>query len=328
MPLELFSSDKDMTIAIAPMIDWTDRHYRYFMRKITKQTTLYTEMITSNAILNGDKDYLLGFDQSENPLILQLGGNNPTDLAECVKIAEERNYSEVNLNVGCPSERVQKGAFGLSMMNDPKLVASCVSAMKKNTKLPISIKCRIGVDDNDSYDALSSFIGQQVDAGVDHVCIHARKGWLKGLSPKENRTIPPLDYDCVYNIKQNFQNLILGINGGITTVSDITNHLSKLDYVLIGREAYHNPYLFSNIDGLFYGQKTRQLSRVEIIESLYPYIEQQLSNGYKLHHVTRHILGLFHGQPNGKLWRGYLSTKSTKENAETEVVKKALDLVR
>jgi tRNA-dihydrouridine synthase A len=328
MPLELFSSDKDMTIAIAPMIDWTDRHYRYFMRKITKQTTLYTEMITSNAILNGDKDYLLGFDQSENPLILQLGGNNPTDLAECVKIAEERNYSEVNLNVGCPSERVQKGAFGLSMMNDPKLVASCVSAMKKNTKLPISIKCRIGVDDNDSYDALSSFIGQQVDAGVDHVCIHARKGWLKGLSPKENRTIPPLDYECVYNIKQNFQNLILGINGGITTVSDITNHLSKLDYVLIGREAYHNPYLFSKIDGLFYGQKTRQLSRVEIIESLYPYIEQQLSNGYKLHHVTRHILGLFHGQPNGKLWRGYLSTKSTKENAETEVVKKALDLVR
>jgi len=317
-----------MTIAIAPMIDWTDRHYRYFMRKITKQTTLYTEMITSNAILNGDKDYLLGFDGSENPLILQLGGNNPTDLAECVKIAEERNYSEVNLNVGCPSDRVQKGAFGLSMMNDPKLVASCVSTMKINTKLPISIKCRIGVDDNDSYDALSSFIGQLVDAGVDHVCIHARKGWLKGLSPNENRTIPPLDYECVYNIKQNFQNLILGINGGITTVSDITKHLSKLDYVLIGREAYHNPYLFSNIDNVFYGQKTKQLSRVEIAESLYPYIEKQLSNGFKLHHITRHILGLFHGQPNGKLWRGYLSTESTKENASNEVVIKALDLVR
>ncbi len=317
-----------MPVSIAPMIDWTDRHYRFFMRQITRCTTLYTEMITANAIIHGNRDYLIGYSNCENPLILQLGGNDPTDLATCAKIAEDMGYSEVNLNVGCPSDRVQKGCFGLSLMNNPNLVAQCVEAMKNKVTIPVSVKCRIGVDDNDSYDALTNFIKNQITAGVDHICIHARKGWLNGLSPKENRTIPPLSYETVYQIKSDFPALRLGINGGITDINQITRHLEKVDYAMVGREAYHNPFIFSEADSLFYHQANSNKTRVEVIESMYPYIENQLSQGVRLSHITRHLLGLFHGQPNGKLWRQYLSTHATNKTAGIEVVQQALNLVR
>jgi tRNA-dihydrouridine synthase A len=317
-----------MPIAIAPMIDWTDRHYRFFMRQITRCTTLYTEMITTNAILHGNRDYLIGYSECENPLTLQLGGNDPADLATCAQIAEDWGYSEVNLNVGCPSDRVQKGCFGLSLMNDPETVAKCIGAMKNKVNIPVSVKCRIGVDDNDSYEALSNFIKTQVDTGVDHICIHARKGWLNGLSPKENRTIPPLMYDTVYKIKSDFPALRLGINGGITDIAQIQQHLEHIDYTMIGREAYHNPFFFSEVDHIFYNETSINKNRVEVIESLYPYIEKKLAEGIRLGHMTRHYLGLFHGQKNGKLWRQYLSTHATNKAAGIEVVQQALELVR
>ena len=315
-------------IAIAPMIDWTDRHYRYFIRQITNHTTLYTEMITANAILHGNHAYLLGYSECENPLVLQLGGNNPTDLAKCAEIAESQGYNEINLNVGCPSDRVQKGAFGLSLMNHPEQVAKCIQAMKEKVNIPVSLKCRIGVDNNDSFQALSYFIQMQLQAGIDHICIHARKGWLSGLSPKENRTIPPLNYNYVYKIKQCFNKLQLGINGGITSIQAMQQHLGKIDYVMIGREAYHNPFIFSEVDHIFYNQPRKNINRIQVIENFMPYIEQQLTLGIRLSHITRHILGLFHGQPNGKRWRSYLSTHATKPKADIEVVNKAINLIK
>ncbi|WP_150466422.1 tRNA dihydrouridine(20/20a) synthase DusA [Francisella sp. SYW-9] len=313
-------------ICIAPMLDWTDKHYRYMMRLITKETMLYTEMVTLNAILHGNKDFLLKYNPEENPVTLQLGGCVPKDFITCSKLAEKLGYDEININVGCPSERVKKGNFGLSLMAEPNLVADCVKAMKDNINIPISVKCRIGYDHNDSYEELHNFVDKQVQAGVDFVCIHARKGWLSGLSPKENRTIPELKYDVVYNIKKDFPNLELGINGGITTVEDTHAHLEYVDSVMIGREAYHNPMIFKNFDHEFYNQESSQITPLEVGYKMAEYIIQQMQkdSNIKLNNITKHTLNLFNGLPNARVYRRYLSENATKKDANVDTFLEAL----
>ena len=316
----------DRTLCIAPMIDWTDRHYRYMIRLITKKTMLYTEMITSNAIIHGPRNFLLAYSPEENPLTLQLGGNNPKDLIFCAKLAETLGYSEINLNIGCPSDRVSLGNFGLSLMYKPELVAECVHDLKNALTIPVSVKCRIGVDDKDSFDELVYFIKGVVDAKADFISIHARKGWLNGLSPKENRTIPPLQYDTVYTIKKLFPSQQIGINGGITNLEDAQTHLKNVDSVMIGREAYHNPMLFKDADHLFYNTPPTAITPFDIAEQLIPYIEKVLkTTDCKLNHITRHALNLFNGYPNARLYRRFLSENATKKEADVGVFKQALN---
>lgn len=317
------------TLCIAPMIDWTDRHYRYLMRLITKKTMLYTEMITANAIIHGPRARLLQYSPEENPLTLQLGGNKPDDLIFCAKLAEDLGYSEINLNVGCPSDRVSRGDFGLSLMYKPELVAECVNTLKQAVNIPISVKCRIGVDDKDSFEELVYFIQGIIDAKADFICIHARKGWLNGLSPKENRTIPPLQYDTVYQIKKLFPKQLMGINGGITTLDDINQHLQYVDSVMIGREAYHNPMLFKDVDHVFYNEKSHELTPFDVAERLIPYIEEELkAPDRKLNHITRHTLNLFNGYPNARLYRRFLSEHATHPEAGVHTFKEALSYVK
>ncbi|QIW09781.1 tRNA dihydrouridine(20/20a) synthase DusA [Francisella sp. LA112445] len=313
-------------ICIAPMLDWTDRHYRYMMRLITKETMLYTEMVTLNAILHGNKDFLLKYNPEENPVTLQLGGCVPKDFITCGKLAEKLGYDEININVGCPSERVKKGNFGLSLMAEPDLVADCVKAMKDNLDIPVSVKCRIGYDHNDSYEELHNFVNKQVQAGVDFVCIHARKGWLSGLSPKENRTIPELKYDVVYNIKKDFPNLELGINGGITSIEATHKHLEHVDSVMIGREAYHNPMIFRDFDHEFYNQEPSQTTPLEVGYKMAEYITQQMQKDpfIKLNNITKHTLNLFNGLPNARVYRRYLSENATKKDANVDTFLDAL----
>ncbi|MDO8954832.1 MAG: tRNA dihydrouridine(20/20a) synthase DusA [Gammaproteobacteria bacterium] len=313
-------------ISVAPMMDYTDRHCRYFLRLLSKHTLLYTEMITTGAILHGNRDKLLGYDQAEHPLALQLGGSNPTDLAECAKIAEEWGYNEVNINVGCPSDRVQSGMFGLCLMAKPDLVADCVKAMKDQVGIPVTVKTRIGFDNNDSYQELLHFIQTLVNSGVDQVIIHARKGWLKGLSPKENRDIPPLDYERVYQIKRDFPTLNIGINGGIQTLAQAETHLKSIDHVMIGRSAYHDPYILMSVDQAIHQSQTPIKTRQEIIEAFMPYAEARLAEGDSIKALTRHILGLFHGEPNARLWRRMLSdTTYITKNSGPEVINAALE---
>lgn len=310
------------------MMDYTDRHFRYFLRLLSKHTLLYTEMITTGAIIHGNRDKLLGYDQSEHPLALQLGGSNPEELAQCAKIAEEWGYDEVNLNVGCPSDRVQSGMFGLCLMAKPQLVADCVKAMKDQVSIPVTVKTRIGYDHNDSYQELSAFIQTLINAKVDQVIIHARKGWLKGLSPKENREIPPLQYDVVYRVKQDFPTLNIGINGGILSLEHAKVHLEQVDHVMIGRAAYHNPYILAEVDSLFHGAAKPASSRHEIIQAFLPYVEQQLAQGERIQSLTRHILGLFHGEANARLWRRMLSdTAYLKQHPGTDAIENALSAV-
>ena len=313
-------------ICVAPMLDWTDRHYRYMMRLITKKTMLYTEMITLNAIIHGDKDYLLNYNGVEHPITLQLGGCIPNDFITCGKLAQNFNYDEININVGCPSERVKKGNFGLSLMAEPELVADCVKAMKDNLDIPISVKCRIGYDDNDSYEELYNFVEHQVEAGADYLCIHARKGWLSGLSPKENRTIPELNYDTVYQIKKDFPNIDIGINGGIKTIEDVHKHLNHVDSIMIGREAYHNPMIFADVDSEFYGEQAVDNSPLEVAYKMAKYIEHQLKNdpNLKLNNITKHTLNLFSGLPNARVFRRYLSENATKKGANVDIFLEAL----
>ncbi|MED7819472.1 MULTISPECIES: tRNA dihydrouridine(20/20a) synthase DusA [unclassified Francisella] len=315
-------------ICIAPMLDWTDRHYRYMMRLITKKTMLYTEMVTLNAILHGNKDFLLKYNPEENPVTLQLGGCVPKDFITCGKLAENLGYNEININVGCPSERVKKGNFGLSLMAEPDLVADCVKAMKDNLNIPISVKCRIGYDHNDSYDELYNFVNKQVHAGVDFLCIHARKGWLSGLSPKENRTIPELNYDTVYKIKKDFPNLEIGINGGISTIEDTHKHLAHVDSVMIGREAYHNPMIFKDFDNQFYDQAPSEITPLEVGYQIAEYITQQMQEDsfLKLNNITKHTLNLFNGLPNAKAYRRYLSENTNKKDANADVFLEALKI--
>ncbi|GAA0780391.1 MULTISPECIES: tRNA dihydrouridine(20/20a) synthase DusA [Pseudomonadati] len=316
----------DRTFSIAPMLDWTDRHYRYFARLMSANTLLYTEMVTTGAIIYGNGDYL-AYNEEEHPLALQLGGSNPKDLAHCAKLAAERGYDEVNINVGCPSDRVQNGRFGACLMGEPELVAQSVDAMKQVADIPITVKTRIGIDEQDSYEFLTRFIDVVSDKGCTDFTIHARKAWLQGLSPKENREIPPLDYDRVYQLKRDYPHLNISINGGVTSLEQAKVHLQHVDGVMVGREAYHNPYILSQVDQLLYQNDKPQLSREEVIELMLPYIERHIQQGGRLNHVTRHMIGLFQGLPGSRSWRRYLSENAHKTGAGIEVVKGAIALM-
>jgi len=285
------------------MMDLTDRHCRYFLRQISKHMLLYTEMITAKALIHGDRERLLEFDPCEHPVCLQLGGSDLHELAQAAKWGETRGYDEINLNVGCPSDRVQAGAFGLCLMKTPDLVADCIKAMKDTVAASVSVKTRIGFDEVESYEYLADFVAKLVDADVDQVTIHARKGWLSGLSPKENRTIPPLKYDVVYRLKRDFPDLPIAINGGIETMAQTQAHLEHVDGVMLGRAAYYDSYILAEVDQKFYGVSAPILSREAVIKKMLPYCEQELTRGASLRHITQHWLGLYAGQPNAKLWR-------------------------
>ena len=297
-------------VSIAPMMDWTDRHCRYFYRLLSKNTQLYTEMITAKAILNGDKNRLLDFNAEENPLTLQLGGSDPSEMAKCALIAQEWGYDEVNINVGCPSDRVLSGSFGACLMKEPDLVASCVESMIDNCDIPVTVKSRIGIDDMESYEQLSNFIMRIHNKGCQHFIIHARKAWLQGLSPKENRTIPPLNYPWVYQLKRDFPQLIITINGGIESCDEVKGHLDQVDGVMLGRSVYHNPFLLRDIEASIFGNDKNLLDREQILKKYMTYISQQIKVGVPIRSMTRHILGLYHGESNAKLFRRMLSGKT------------------
>ncbi len=307
------------------MMDWTDRHCRYFLRLISRHVYLYTEMITTGAILHGDSERLLRFHPDEHPLALQLGGSDPGELAACARIAAKYGYDEVNLNVGCPSDRVQTGRFGACLMADPALVAECVAAMGEASPLPVTVKTRIGIDEHQSYAFLAQFVATVAAAGCRTLIIHARKAWLQGLSPKENREVPPLDYQAVYRVKQDFPQLEIILNGGITDLNQAQDHLTKVDGVMLGRAAYHNPYLLAEVDRRFFGDLRPPLSRHQVVARMLPYVEQELAAGTRLHHITRHILGLYQGVPGARAWRRYLSEHGHGEAAGPEVIQQALN---
>ena len=312
---------------VAPMMDWTDRHDRVFLRQLSKHALLYTEMVTSAALKHGDAQYLLQHSEGEHPVALQLGGSKPVELAEAAALAERSGYDEINLNVGCPSDRVQSGAFGACLMAEPGLVGKCVSSMMTSVGLPVTIKCRIGIDDRDSQRELEDFIGTVADAGCDTFIVHARKAILSGLSPKENREIPPLKYDSVFAVKQAFPELSIIINGGIKTLEDAESLLKKTDGVMLGREAYQNPFILNEVDAVFFGTATNVQTRTETLKKFIPYIEQELERGTPLHHMTRHILGLYKGQKGGKNFRRHLSENSYKKTADIGVLLDAISYV-
>ena len=314
-------------LSIAPMMDRTDRHYRYFMRQITRRTLLYTEMVTSAAIMHGDREHLLGFSEEEKPLSLQVGGDNPQDLAECARIAEGMGYDEINLNVGCPSSRVQSGNFGACLMTQPQQVADSIAAMINATKIPVTVKHRIGVDDLDSYEDMVNFVKIVSQAGCQRFTVHARKAWLKGLSPKENRDVPPLRYDDVHRLKQEFPHLFIEINGGIKTITQVQQHLQSVDAVMIGRAAYDNPYLFATVDKEFYTESAQFFNRHEVVENMYDYIDKWATKGLKLNKITRHMLQLFSGKPGSRAWKQHITENSCYFGVGSEVVREALGKV-
>jgi len=313
--------------SVAPMLDWTDRHERYFLRLITRHALLYTEMVTTGAIIFGDRDRYLRFNPEEHPLALQLGGSDVGHLAECTKIAEDYGYDEVNLNLGCPSNRVQNGSFGACMMAEPSLVAECIASMTDAAEIAVTAKTRIGIDDKDSFEELVHFIGSMHEAGCNSFVVHARKALLQGISPKENRSIPPLKYDVVYKIKELFPQCHISINGGIKTLEETVEHLKHVDGVMMGREAYHNPYLLSQVDQLIFDDSHEILSRHQVVESMFPYIEKQLASGERLQSIVRHMLGIFQGVSGTKAWKRFLSENAHKANAGLDVVRHALTLV-
>lgn len=306
------------------MLDWTDRHCRYFHRLLSQNTLLYTEMVTTGAIIHGKGDFLK-YDQSEHPVALQLGGSNSKDLAHCAKLAEERGYDEINLNVGCPSDRVQNGRFGACLMAEPELVAECVAAMKSEVSIPVTVKTRIGIDDQDSYEFLTRFVSiVNEQGGCEDFTIHARKAWLSGLSPKENREIPPLDYPRAYQIKKDFSHLNIAVNGGVKSLDEALDHLEHLDGVMIGREAYQSPYILSEVDQRIFGEDKPVIKRSDVVKAMYPYIDQQLSEGAYLGHITRHMLGLFQSMPGARQWRRHISENAHKKGADLKVLQDAL----
>ncbi len=309
------------------MMEWTDRHCRVFMRRISRHARLYTEMVTSAAIVHGDRDRLLGFDACEHPVALQLGGSDPQELAESARIGEQYGYDEINLNCGCPSDRVQSGRFGACLMGEPALVARCVAAMRAAVGIPVTVKCRIGIDDRDSYEELHDFVQQIRDAGTQVLVVHARKAILQGLSPKENRDIPPLVYPTVYRLKEDFPDLPIVINGGIATLEQCKEHLSRVDGVMLGRAAYHEPWLMAAVDAALFGDDHPVATRHEVLDGFMPYVEQQLAAGVRLNAVSRHILGLFHGRPGGRLFRRYIAENAYKRDAGCEVLREAAGLV-
>ena len=312
------------TISVAPMLDWTDKHCRYFLRQISQHAVLYTEMVTTGAIIFGKGDYL-AFNQEEHPVALQLGGSDPTDMARCAVLAQERGYDEVNINVGCPSDRVQNGRFGACLMAEPETVADCIKAMQAEVDIPVTVKSRIGIDEMDEYEDLTRFIDVVASAGCDTFIVHARKAWLKGLSPKENRDVPPLIYDRVYHLKEQFPDLEISINGGVKTLDDADLHLKYIDGVMIGREVYSNPYILAEVDKRYYGDNHQIPTRHQIVENMMAYAERQLQNEHtRIWHIARHMLGLFQGQPGARIWRRYLSQNGTQKGIGVELLRDAL----
>jgi tRNA-dihydrouridine synthase A len=310
----------DRRLSIAPMLDWTDRHFRYLLRLITRHTLLYTEMVTTGALIHGDQRRFLRFNPGEHPLALQLGGSDPVEMARCARIGAEWGYDEINMNVGCPSDRVQSGRFGACLMAEPALVADCVTAMKDVVGLPVTVKTRIGIDDRDSYGELVDFVGAMERARCDALIVHARKAWLNGLSPRENRDVPPLRHDVVTQLKRDFPHLSISINGGIKTLAEATGFLAHLDGVMIGREAYHNPWILAEADRVIFGDlDTPMRKRQDVLEAFLIYAETQLSAGVPLTSMSRHLLGLFQGQPGARAWRRQISEQAHRSGAGLEV---------
>ncbi|QEA39391.1 tRNA dihydrouridine(20/20a) synthase DusA [Pistricoccus aurantiacus] len=326
MPITpLTPTSLDRTFSIAPMMDWTTRDFRAFARTLTRQALLYTEMVTTGAILHGSpRSRFLGYDEIEHPLALQLGGSDPGELAECAAIAEQWGYDEVNLNVGCPSDRVQNNLIGACLMAYPDKVAAAVRAMHDAVSIPVTVKCRIGIDDQDADADLERFIGSVADAGCEVFILHARKAWLQGLSPKQNRDVPPLDYSRVYRLKQSRPTLHIGLNGGLLGLKDCREHLAHVDSVMIGRAAYQNPWLLARVDSALYGQPDPAISRRDAAKALRPYIARRLEEGARLNHIIRHVLGLFQGCPGGRRFRRYLAENAHRDGAGLEVFDEAL----
>ncbi|PZP61597.1 MAG: tRNA dihydrouridine(20/20a) synthase DusA [Pseudoxanthomonas spadix] len=310
------------TLSVAPMMDWTDRHCRAFHRVLAPNALLYTEMVHANAVLQGDRERLLGYDASEHPVALQLGGSEPARLAAAARIGQDYGYDEVNLNVGCPSDRVQAGRFGACLMKEPALVAECIAAMREAVSIPVTVKCRLGVDELEDYAHFAGFIDTVAATGCDTFIVHARKAWLDGLSPKENREIPPLRYEWAYRLKRERPQLTISLNGGIADLDAIATHLSQVDAVMLGRAAYHDPYLLHRADAQLAGRQARP--REELLRALRPYVEAALARGVALKHITRHVLGLYAGQPGGRQFRQILSEGAHRPGADWSLVERAL----
>lgn len=302
--------------SIAPMMGRSDRHCRYFWRLLSSEARLYTEMITTGALIHGNSARLLKRNASDQPISLQLGGSNPKELAKCSKLAEQLGYNEVNLNCGCPSNRVLSGEFGASLMLRPDTVADCIDSMRAACSIPVTIKHRLGVDNMDSYDELENFVGSVSNAGCEVFIIHARKAWLSGLSPRENREIPPLNYPWIYRLKKEFPSLTIVLNGGITSMSEINTHLDHLDGVMLGRKAYEDPWFLAKVDSLVFKKTSSRKTRIEIVEKMIPYIKEEVSNGEKLNHITRHLVGLYKGQPGGRKFRRHLADYAHSKDAD------------
>lgn len=314
-------------LAVAPMMDWTDRHCRYLHRLLTRESLLYTEMVVADAAIHGKRDRLLGFDPSEHPVALQLGGSEPGKLAEAARIGHDFGYDEINLNVGCPSDRVQSGTFGACLMREPKLVADCVAAMKAVSSVPVTVKCRIGVDEQDPEIALDALVAAVLAAGADAVWVHARKAWLQGLSPKENRDIPPLDYQRVYRLKEKYPNVFIGINGGIATLDEAMVHLGHVDGVMLGRAAYHNAAMLAGVDDRVYGADGAAPDWSFVRDAMMDHAAAHIASGGRLGHVTRHMVGLFQGVEGARRFRQILSTDATRPGAGPEVIAQAFEAV-
>jgi tRNA-dihydrouridine synthase A len=317
----------DHRFSVAPMMDWTDRHCRVFHRLMTRRARLYTEMLTTGAILHGDRGRLLGYDASEHPVALQLGGSDPRDLASCAKIGEEFGYDEINLNVGCPSDRVKDGRFGACLMAEPALVAKGVEAMKRAVNIPVTVKCRLGIDDQDPEIALDALARSVVAAGADALIVHARKAWLNGLSPKENRDVPPLDYDRVYRLKASISGVPIIINGGIASLTEAKAHLVHVDGVMLGRVAYQEPWRLLGADPELFGAAAPYAAMKDVFEAMLPYIEAELARGTRLHSIARHFVGAFHGVPGARAFRRHLAENGVRPGAGVNVLRDAIALV-
>lgn len=317
-----------LPVSVAPMMEWTDRHCRYFLRRISRRCLLYTEMVTTGAVLHGDRKRLLGYHPDEHPLAVQLGGSDPADLAECAKIAESLGFDEINLNVGCPSDRVQSGRFGACLMAEPALVARCVEAMRAAVSVPVTVKSRIAIDDQDEWPTLRGFVETVASAGCSRFIVHARKAWLTGLSPKENRDVPPLRYELVYRLKAERPDLAIVLNGGVTNLAETDAHLRHVDGVMLGRAAYQNPYLLAGVDGSCFGDGEPPPDRHAVVRAMEDYIAAGLAAGIPLAAMTRHMLGLFQGVPGARAWRRHLSEQAHRPGAGLAVLQDALACIR
>jgi len=321
------SSKIDRRFCVAPMLDWTDKHQRYFLRLMSKKALLYTEMVTTGALVHGDIERHLAFNKEEHPVALQLGGSEPKAMAHCAKMAEDYGYDEVNINVGCPSDRVQSGAFGACLMAEAELVGENVSQMQHAVEIPVTVKNRIAIDDMDEVETLHNFIQTVSQAGCKTFIIHARKAWLKGLSPKQNRDVPPLNYELVYQMKKEFPDTEIIINGGIKTLDECSMHLKQVDGVMVGREAYHNPFIMNQVDEKIYADVINSQTHFDILERYIDYMEEQLKKGVYLKHMSRHILGLFPAMAGAKAWRRHISENAHKKGAGIEVIRTAVEFL-